>query len=44
MGYFADEATQYLYIQNGKRIETILYRGSKDLKENLQLFIDDINE
>lgn len=44
MGYFADDDTQYLYIQNGKRIETILYRGSKDLKENLQLFIDDIKE
>lgn len=44
IGYFADDDTQYLYIQDGKRIETILYSGSKDLKENLQLFINDIKE
>jgi len=45
-GFYSDAygSYQYLFVLNGTQLETVMYLGEKNLKDNLQLFVDDISK
>ena len=44
-GYYSStrDSFQYLFVLNGTQLETVVYQGEKNLKDYLELFVDDIS-
>lgn len=45
VGYYSStrDSFQFLYVLNGTQLETVVYQGEKNLKDNLALYVDDVS-